>query len=537
MEIPAKKFAKLLESTAPAVRASAAVVAGELGAKDTEIAAGVLALLADESPAVRLEAVRAAGKLKLDKALPALLDKIGHGGPEGDAAAKAAATIGPKGVKALYDLLHKVVPGVRKYIAAALAEADTAGADEAGVAVFREADASVAEAAAQAIIARIPQMTDAKKAGLAGELVKLATAKKPPLPGVAEPAVIRLLAALNVGSTAGFFWERTQLSFPADVRATSLKTVAGWIESPTKDQLKKLLTCAADADFRVVGPALMILDKLPVTAKQADEWKPLFSAPDVGTRRLAVTKLGRFDSAAIADGLVAQLTHHDRGLKDQARAQLLTTNAGRQALVDALLATEQHDDAWGLSRAMAPAAGEFTPKQREAMLAKLGERIEANSHLVDPLLQVLRESDANGLRDSLFEVAVDYRKKKKFDKALPYLRLLGRDPAAGFTLRFELACVGLKMSKRDLGRESRVNDACLSQFAHAANADMDEAIKQLEKAKFLDADDLFYIGFHFAEDLGTLKKFGAAALTQSIKLSPKGKVAANAKSKLKTIVL
>jgi hypothetical protein len=130
---------------------------------------------------------------------------------------------------------------------------------------------------------------------------------------------------------------------------------------------------------------------------------------------------------------------------------------------------------------------------------------------------------------------VDYRKKKKYETALAYLKYLGRDPGAGFPVRFELACVGLKLSPKQLDRESRVNDACLSQFGHAANADLDETVRQLDKAKWIDADDLFYIGFHFAEDLGRLRLFGAACLKLSIARSPKGKTAQNAKTKLKTI--
>lgn len=537
MDIPAKKLAKLLQSDTPAIRASAAVVAGELGVKDGEIAAGVLALLSDESSGVRMEAIRAVGKLKLDKALPELLAKIGHGGPEGDASAKAAAMTGPKGVKGLHDLLHKVVPGVRKYIAAALAEADVSGADEAGVAVFRDADAQVAEAAAQAITARIPQMSESKKTGLATELVKLAMAKKPPLPGVAEPAVVRLIAALNVPGTAEFFWSRTQPPTHPDVRAIALKAVGGLTESPTKDQLGKLLACANESDFRVVGPALMLLNRLPVAPKQADEWARLFEAPDVGARKLAVNKLGEIDSAAIARGLIAQFTHHDRPLKELAREKLLKTVSGRSALIDTLLATQQHEEAWTLSRSMSAGAALFTAKHREKVLTRLGSAIESSSHLADPLMHFLRECDPTALRDGLFETAVEYRKKKKYEKALPYLKLLGRDPAAGFALRIELACVGVKLSKRDLSRESRQSDSCLAQFAHAANADMAETVKHMEKAKFLDADDLFYVGFHFAEDLGKLKNFGAECLKLCLKIAPKGKTAAGAKSKLKTIVI
>ena len=320
MDLSAKKFAKLLSAPAPSVRAATLVVAGELGVKDADVSAAALACLGDQAGFVRTEAIRTAGKLKLEKALPTLLERIAHGGPEGEAAARSAAQLGAKGIVALQELLHKVVPGVRKYIAAALAESGAEGGDAAAVAVFREPDATLTEAAAHALAARIPEMTEAKRKDLAAKLVTLATGKKPPLPKTSEPSVLRLLSALNVPSTAGFFWERTQAPYPPDTRQVAIQTVGAWTESLGKDQLRKLIACAKDPEFRVVGPALAILETLPYSAKLKDEWLGLFAAPDVAARRLAVAKLGNENDAAVADGLLAQRDHHDKNLKDAARA-------------------------------------------------------------------------------------------------------------------------------------------------------------------------------------------------------------------------
>ena len=509
MDIPAKKIAKLLSSSTPSVRSASLLVAGELGAKDPEIASAVLALLDDPAGFVRIEAVRTAGKLKLEKALPTLLDRIGHGGTEGDASAKSAAAMGAKGVKALQELLHKVVPGVRKYIAAALAETGVDGSDAAATNVFLEPDHTMAEAAEHAIGSRIGEMTEAKKKDLATQLVKLATSKKPPLPKTSEGPVFRLLSALNVPATASFFWERTQAPYSPDVRAIAIQTVGGWMGTPSPDQWKRLIACAIDSDFRVVAPSLQILEKVAYTAKQLNDWQKLFAAPDMAARKLAVQKLGEENNAAVAEGLMAQMTHHDRSLKDAARAMLIRTDAGRKALVNALVETSNQDEAWALARTAATASAEFSAKLKSELLVKVGEHIEKGSHLADPILFLLKEADAGMLRDGLFDKAVELRKKKKYEPALAYLKLLGRDPGAGFTVRFELACVGLKMSAKELGRESRVNDACLSQFAHAANANLDETVKLLDKAKWLEPDELFYIGFHFAEDMGRLRDFGA----------------------------
>ena len=102
-------------------------------------------------------------------------------------------------------------------------------------------------------------------------------------------------------------------------------------------KLQKLLACAADRDFQVVAPALMLLQKVPATRKNVKHWLGLFEAPDVAAHLLAVEKVRDVDTAEVAKALLRQLHHPDRGLRDKALAALLQLKAGREALFDALL--------------------------------------------------------------------------------------------------------------------------------------------------------------------------------------------------------
>ena len=231
MNISAQQIVRQMQPDRPAdVRAAGLTIAAELGVKTPEVFAAVLDRLDDPATSVRHQALTAAGKLKIEKALPKLLDRIGHGGEEAAQAARSAAALGAKGTKALHDLMHKVVPGVRKYIAVALAEAGTSGSESDGVKVFLDSDSGVAEAASSTLIARIPDLSDAKKKSLAAALVKMASAKKPPLPSHAEGPVARLLMALNVPAAAPFLWDRTKPGNSPEVRATALQAVGGWAE-------------------------------------------------------------------------------------------------------------------------------------------------------------------------------------------------------------------------------------------------------------------------------------------------------------------
>jgi HEAT repeat protein len=532
MDIPAKKLVKLLDAGRPsAVRAAAVVVCGELGVKDA--AAELLAALWDEDDAVRLAAIPACGALKLPKALPVFLDRIPAGGAEGNLCAEAAARLGPAGVKGLHDLLHTVAPGVRKAIAAALSGAGGGGA-EAGVGVLRDHDPAVVAGAAAAIAGRVPELTAQQKGDLVAELVAFAGEKAERTPA-AEQAVVKLLAALNDPAAADVLWDRTGPPHPPEVRAAALRAVGGWVQAPTKDQWKRLFAAAADPLFPVAAPALMILNKQTVSLKQLADWAALFHAPDQAARRLALEKVGDTDAPAVVAGLMAQLNHPDQQLREAARAKLAATPGGRAELAKGLLAAETADALWPLARAVAPFAGGFDAARRAELLEAARDHIDADDGRAEPLLFLLRATDAHGLRDALFDRAVARRKKKQYPAALKYLKLLGRDPAAGLPVRLELALCGLKLSAKELAADQRAADPCLRQFEPLVSRSAAEVLAEVGKAKWLEADDLFYLGFHFAERHGPDRQFGADLLRLVVKQYPKAKVVAAAKNKLKAV--
>src|SRR5205823_1774222 len=174
MQVPAAKLVRLLGADQPAdVRRATTVVLAELGLRDNEVSAAVRDALDDPESAVRLQAIHAVGKLRIDAALPHLLDRIRGGGPEAEQAAEAAVRLGAKGSKALQGLMPKVAPGLRRYIAAALASGGT-GADAAALAMLREKDPNVVESAVRSLVGKIPTLTKAQHRALTDELLALA---------------------------------------------------------------------------------------------------------------------------------------------------------------------------------------------------------------------------------------------------------------------------------------------------------------------------------------------------------------------------
>jgi hypothetical protein len=532
----AKKLPLLLGSKYPAeIRSAVALVLGEIGNRDAEAARALCDALDDPEATVRSQVVAAIGKLRIERALPRLLDRVRDGGLEAEGAAQAIAHLGAKGTHALQDLMGRVAPGLRRRIAGALAAGGTSSAETAAVDVLLDTDLNVVDAAARSLISQVPSLEASHRRSLVEQVLELlGKKKKTSLAPHSESALVRLLAALGDPRAEAVFWNRVEPPQPTELRAAALQALGTLPLPSNRDKLKRLLMCAADPDFRVAAPALLILKSAPINERHLDDWLPLFYAADPAARGFAMEKIGDKDTHAVAEALLAQVDYPDRALRDQALAFLAGLTHGRAALARRLLEAEAPEQTWTLARAQAPLARNYDTALRKKIFNQAFAHLEAGDRRADALLFLLREIDGKEVRDRLEERALALRKKKNYATALIYLRLLSRDPACGEPIRFELAACGLKESEHALEADARAADPCLEQFAGLLHRHEIDLAAWIAKAKWVEAADLFYLGFHFVEGGREEKECGAQVLRLLIKRSPRSKQAKDAKNKLRS---
>jgi hypothetical protein len=278
----------------------------------------------------------------------------------------------------------------------------------------------------------------------------------------------------------------------------------------------------------------MILRNVPATRKHVKHWQRLLQAPDVATRLFAVDKLREIDSADVAHALLPQLRHPDRKLRDETLAALRGSKSGREALLDALVEAANPDEAWFLARAQAESAGDLPAAARTRLFAQACAYQDADDRRAEPFWFLLRTADAEGTKEQIEGRAEALRKKKDYQHALAYLRLLTRDPACGAALRFEQAALAVKLSAHDPAAVARNADPALAQFSRLVQDTDFDLLGSVAKAKWLSEEDLFYLGFHFAGEGRQAKEFGKGVLELLIKRSPKSEHAKDAKRKLKS---
>jgi HEAT repeat protein len=539
LDATTKKLLPLLDSQRPGdLRSAALRVLRELAGPEPEIARTLRELLADADASVRLQALRAIGDLRIESAMPELLARVREGGEEAEAAALAAARLGARGTRALQELMGHVAPGLRRRIAAALPAGGTASAGAAAVTVLLDSDPGVVDAAARSLLGKLSSLTAAQKRALAGQALELlqprSRSAQPSLSPASETALIRLLAAVGDRRSEAVLWSRLAGEQPSEVRIAALRALGELPPPRERSKIALLLKCATDGDFRVAAPALMLLNALPAKPQSAREWLPLLDAPDPAARRFALTRLAGVDNAQVAEALVRQLQHPDPALRAEVSQLLGKIKQGRAALAKALREAATPEDAWRLARAQAPFASDYPPALRQQLFERACAFLEEGDRRADALFFVVREVDSRSVRDRLEARALAWRKKKAYDRAMLYLRLLTRDPACSEDLRFELAACGLRLSQHHLSAEARATDPALQQLARLIHTHETNPADRLKQTRWLQPEDLFYLGFHFAEGERQGRAFAAQALRLLIRRSPRSKLARDARTKLRS---
>src|SRR5260370_15023554 len=153
LDATGKKLLQLLQPDhPPELRCAAARVLGEVGSRDLELTRSLCDLLGDTASSVRLQVLATIGRLRVEQALPRLLTKVSEGGAEAEPAAQAAAHLGPRGTRALQELMGQVAPGLRRRNAAALGVGGTSSAGVAAVDAMPDPESRSVYATARSLI-------------------------------------------------------------------------------------------------------------------------------------------------------------------------------------------------------------------------------------------------------------------------------------------------------------------------------------------------------------------------------------------------
>ena len=266
------------------------------------------------------------------------------------------------------------------------------------------------------------------------------------------------------------------------------------------------------------------------------DWLPLLEAPDVGARRFAIEKIGDQDSprgcCRVGETAIAIPT-----VPCAIKRWLVwvSSNHGREALAEELLEEESPEETWLLLDRKRPWPGIIPPRCGRNYSIEHVNTWRPRTVGPTRLFFVLRETDAQRApRPPGRACPGACARRSNIRAPCNTCGCWARDPALGEELRFQLAACGLKVSPHDLSAEGRSADPSLDQFARLIHSHETDPLVYIQKAAWLDPEDLLYLGFHFAEGSGADRNFGGEVLKLALKRSPRSQVGKDAKSKLRS---
>jgi hypothetical protein len=230
---------------------------------------------------------------------------------------------------------------------------------------------------------------------------------------------------------------------------------------------------------------------------------------------------------------VGQLDAPQPAQREHALAALQRNPAAVPLLVRRIKAEEDPDRLRTFARALEPHAADLKTAPRHALSKLLLGYLEADDRRAEPLAYLLRHVAATELDDALLRRAQRLTARARFAEANRILRVLVRGGSASADAIYQASVVALKVSTKRLDRHERHADACLDLLDRLLGDEAFGLAERLLAERALDLHDLFYVGFHFAEQLGRRREFGGALLQHVVACSPRSAVAGNARNKLR----
>lgn len=531
---PVELIAAMLTSDLPEKRIAAAIVLGELGSKGPEVLSGLAQMLETNSPPLQRPALLALVKIASTKAAPAIFPLLAS--KDGEVRALA--------VDALVACGEDVVPKVkqrmplaegpeRKALDGVLARFE--GSKDAVTALLAGLESTEADVARNVAFEVRPRVKDAdaktRRLWLGEVLRILEKMKKAPPPSpIPMATAVKILGYLEDPKGTDPLLELARdPRAPFSVRQEALIALRFALSDDDRaGEIIDTMVKAAEADDRMLAQAaLMGLVAVELPQKHAGRIARLAAHPDPERARIAIEKLSRQPGAEITKALVDVVATADRRRAEMAVKALETREGAGPLLATALATTTDADRANVLRQALRPhiktLPSAAKKKLVEAALERLAEGEGWQAHV-----DVARDADGKALAEGLREAITKLARSKKEGPLKTALTLLVRSERGTAEDGYRLASLLLKESHKDPRPEARDRDESLQLLGTLSSKSFD-VFAALKKDKSLELEDLYYVGFHFAEEDHPL---GRDLLTEVVKQGGRTKVGKMAKNKL-----
>ncbi|MHC4916913.1 MAG: HEAT repeat domain-containing protein, partial [Planctomycetota bacterium] len=516
--------------------AAAARVMGSVGKADSEATSALADTLGRADAALHqyiLESLSARGG---ESAAATLVKFLGEPGKTGQFAAQAVASARDKAPKLLAKVIERGnAAQFRAAVEVLVSMKSKAALELLAKALFGTREMDTASFAAATVRTHLDGLDSSTRETLAKKAVSVLerkTARK----GADEAPVanaLKYLGALKRSSYSKMLVKFCRKGQPGEVRRAALSGLAqlkpGTVAA--KQLGKVLLPMLGESDFtNVVKPALDVLWQNPLPGEYRPRLAAFLGSPYEPVKRYAVRELGRSGSAREVKDLLACLDSGDRELSERASGELRRMESAVVPLIKKLGSARDFDSARRYANILLSHKERLTGTRIKKLATRMLEFMSRSDERGRAYLWLVRATDPHMAIEKLIEAARAARKRRKFDAAERYLRLLLAGEDAPSLARYELALTLIRRGKRVMQKSAREKDDGLAELAKLVSEHELDLGRMIAGERDLDDSERFYVGFHFAERIGAERAFGGEVLRSMA--SGRGRTAKAARDKL-----
>lgn len=531
------KIVKLLSDEDLERRMAAAVVLGALKVKNPGAKTALRALAASGLPMERATAMRALVEIGDKKGLEVFVENLAHKDEAvREAAAAGAIAAGDDAVALLEARAKEALTEERRIIDSVLARLGGRSALSALLDGLLETSPDRAQAAAYEVRKRVKEADKKTKRSYLAELNKFIKKKAVRGDKSALGAALKIIGYLEDERAIDVLVEHAlDESLLPSVREDALIALrfALGTDRQAPEVAAALLDLAEHDDRRLAQTAIDTLANLELGKKSTSKLARIAMEREFRAARFAIEKLKAQGDKAAVEAL-AKIVVDGPIKKAEIAAEALETSDALSAqasvvttLVSGLCDADHSERSRILGGVLSSVKGKLTAAHKKKLAGALASKIADGVSGYESVLKLLKDLDADLAATTLRDLAADFKKRRKSDKAEAVLGLLSHVGGASAEDKFKLAMIELKKSRLDTSPNSRARDPAIKTLTELLDEGADVGAL-LKKERGLELEAKYYLGFHFIEDDWPI---GEELLDEVVEKGGRKKIARMAKNK------
>ncbi len=299
------------------------------------------------------------------------------------------------------------------------------------------------------------------------------------------------------------------------------------------DVIGAVLPLLGEADYEgLVRHAVAVLMRIKPRREDGERLKALLKSSHPGVVAYALRALGQIDNKTNAEQVLDFLSRPEVAIRDAAAETLRSMPSAVHAILKRLDSVPDPNRASELVKILESHANRIKPDKAREMAQRMFELHAQGDEHYQLYRSALRHLRSDVLLAEVRSRAEKARQRKDFAGVRDCLKLLDHTELLDSELLFQLTIAKLKTSRKDRSRSFRQSDYCLEHISTLLHEDPKGFKRRFLAERFLDDEDLLYVGFHFSERLNQERRFGADILRYVIKKWSRRQTAQVARQKL-----